>query len=186
MNSLEVLEALRHVSAQTKGVFPADRIPSRWSRPTAIVANTDDHTKPGTHWVAIYVDNNGQGIFFDSYGLPPLVNQHRNRLRRNTTSYEWNTKPLQSIKSRVCGEYCVMFLDYMCRGYNLAAFCKLFSANKVKNDNIVRRYYKNLRYVNHKRQNASNTRRRKLLKGNGNGCRTRCIQTCTARFGCHL
>lgn len=171
--------------AQTRGVFPADRIPSRWSRPTAIVANTDDHTQPGTHWVAIYVDNNGHGIFFDSYGLPPLVNKHHNRLRRNTTTYQWNTKPLQSIKSRVCGEYCIMFLDYMSRGYSLAAFCRLFSVNKLNNDKIVRRYYKKLNRVNRKGRYATSVRPIDF-KGAGGTSTAQCIQTCTARFGCHL
>lgn len=185
MNSLEVLEALQHVSAQTRGVFPADRIPSRWSRPTAIVANTDDHTQPGTHWIAIYVDNNGHGTFFDSYGLPPLISRHRNRLRRNTTAYDWNTKPLQSIKSKVCGEYCIMFLDFMSRGYSLAAFCRIFSTNKVKNDNIVKRYYKKLKHVKRGRRSAKQARLTPL-RGGGNTCTPSCIQTCTARFGCHL
>lgn len=185
MNSLELLKALQHIPAQTKGVYPADRIPSRWSRPTAIVANTDDHTKPGTHWVAVYVDNNGRGIFFDSYGLPPLVNKHHNRIRRNTATYDWNTRTLQSIKSRVCGEYCVMFLDYMSRGYSLDMFLRLFSADKLKNDNIVRRYYNNLKHVKRSKRYARNTRDN-VLEGAGNMCKTSCIQTCTARFGCHL
>lgn len=185
MNSLEILKALQDLPAQTRGVFPADRIPNRWSRPAAIVANTDDHTKPGKHWVAIYVDENGHGIYFDSYGLPPLISHHYNRLRRNCRTLEWNTKPLQALKSRVCGEYCISFLDCMCRGITLATFCRYFTSNKMKNDTIVARYYRKKMLHNKKRHTRKYVSQDNVKKGYGI-MRSKCIQSCVPRFGVYV
>lgn len=193
MNSLEVWDSLRHIPAQTKGVFPADRIPNRWSRPAAIVANTDDHTKPGTHWVALYVDSKGHGVFFDSYGNPPLVAQHHNRLRRNSNSYEWNTRGLQSLKSRVCGEYCLMFLDHMSRGRTLAAFSRKFTENRIRNDKMVANYYKRLKNSRRKNKNVKRVRNNNNhrnynynnIRGGGFGASSNCIQSCTSRVECY-
>lgn len=79
-----------------------------------------------------------------------------------------------------------MFLDYMSRGFSLGAFSRIFSTNKVKNDKIVRRYYKKLKYVKRKRHCKKNSRGVDY-EGAGNSCTTtQCMQTCTARFGCYL
>ncbi|CAB0044380.1 unnamed protein product [Trichogramma brassicae] len=54
MNSLEISRMLSRISDHTVGVFPADRIPKVWTKPTAFILNTDDHTKPGMHWRFYY------------------------------------------------------------------------------------------------------------------------------------
>ena len=54
MNSLDLLEAIRRIETHTIGVYPADKIPKFWGKTAALIVNTDDHTKPGTHWVALY------------------------------------------------------------------------------------------------------------------------------------
>ena len=41
--------------------------------PAAIVCNTHDSDRPGEHWVAMYVDTERRGDYFDSYGLQPLI-----------------------------------------------------------------------------------------------------------------
>ena len=80
------------------------------------VFNTDIHTQPGPHWVAVFLDKQGRGVFFDSYGMALLVPQHLQSIKRNTISYRWNTHQLQSLNSKICGQFCLMFLDYMKRG----------------------------------------------------------------------
>ncbi|KAL6423085.1 hypothetical protein ACFW04_010516 [Cataglyphis niger] len=55
------------------GVYPADRVPRVWTRSTAIVANTDEHNRPGEHWVAFFLDEHGSATYFDSYGISPLT-----------------------------------------------------------------------------------------------------------------
>ncbi|XP_043476691.1 uncharacterized protein LOC122507831 [Leptopilina heterotoma] len=95
MNSLQILQCLRLINNHSVGVYPADKIPHFLTRPSAIVINTDDHTKPGTHWVAIHISKDGRGTYFDSYGLPPFVPQHLDCLRRNCAFFRWNTTQYQ-------------------------------------------------------------------------------------------
>lgn len=161
MNSLQILQVLQLTDARTYGVFPADQIPRRWTKPAAIIANTDGHRQPGSHWVAMYVGSSGRATYFDSYGLPPLVPQHLLRLRGNCSFYRWNTKRLQSATSNVCGQYCIMFLHYMCRNYSLSDFNNIFTTDLERNDNIVRRFYKKLleKYKLKKRQSSWKNRR---------------------------
>lgn len=142
MNTRELLRALRGVTARTVGVYAADRIPKVLSTPTAIIANTDDHTKPGTHWVALYIDSDRFGTYFDSYGLPPASKHHIDRLKRNCNSFCWNTRELQSLDSTCCGQYAVMFLYHMSRGKSLNAFLRLFTHDTRKNDVLVVNYFK--------------------------------------------
>ncbi|XP_033224677.1 uncharacterized protein LOC117177828 [Belonocnema kinseyi] len=59
MNQIQIRQVLRLTEARTIGVFPADQIPKRWTKPAAVVANTDGHKQPGTHSVAMYVGSNG-------------------------------------------------------------------------------------------------------------------------------
>ena len=48
------------------GVFARDKLPSL-KKNCCLVLNTHTHEKPGEHWLAIYVDENGFGEFFDSF-----------------------------------------------------------------------------------------------------------------------
>ena len=37
-----------------KGVFPSDKLLIVKTYPSAMIANTDPHNQPGTHWIAMY------------------------------------------------------------------------------------------------------------------------------------
>jgi hypothetical protein len=51
-----------------QGVFSANTL---LQQPRPLVCNTDESTKLGQHWIAIYVDTNGRGEYFDSFGREP-------------------------------------------------------------------------------------------------------------------
>ena len=94
MNTNEITRAISGLSANSIGVYAADHIPSRLSHPAAVMANLDTADKPGSHWVAFYIDGNARGTFFDSYGLPPTSRHHVERIRRNCTLFKWNKKKM--------------------------------------------------------------------------------------------
>lgn len=150
-----------------------------WPRPYALIVNTDNHDKPGLHWVAVYLNNYGEAIYFDSYGVPPLVNSHHQRIRKNAKKYSWNTKRLQSFNSTVCGQYCVMFLYYMSHGYSLENFCNLFSDNYKYNDNLARKFYGK---ISKSKMHRYNKNQNYVLNGNGRNCKRLCIQSCRPKF----
>jgi hypothetical protein len=51
-----------------QGVFSSDMLPPNHR---LLVCNTDPSTRPGQHWIAIYVDENRCGEYFDSFGQSP-------------------------------------------------------------------------------------------------------------------
>ena len=63
MDTRQISGAIRGLKANSVRVYVADRIPKHLSLPTAIIVNTDTSDKPGTHWVALYIDKNASGSF---------------------------------------------------------------------------------------------------------------------------
>ena len=108
------------------GVFPRDMIPSTKSN-SCLIANTDTSKEKGTHWIAMYKEN-GICEFFDSYGRPPFKNKYLGK------NYIHNNKILQNFNTYVCGEYCLYFLYYRCRGNT---YKEIVDTLKYDGDSIV-------------------------------------------------
>ena len=73
MNTAQINHALEEDPITNKfcGVFPSDKLPQTIDKyPCGFVANTDPSTKPGTHWISIYLSSPRKGSWFDSYGKP--------------------------------------------------------------------------------------------------------------------
>ena len=62
----------------------------------------------------MYVDENKNGEYFDSYGRAPQEH-FANFLRKNTVKYKWNTRQIQGVTTSTCGQYSVYFLIARCR-----------------------------------------------------------------------
>ena len=102
-----------------KGVYSSDTLPKKIKeRPCALVVNTDKEHEPGSHWTAIYLDENGTGEYFDSYGLFPLSDHVLDFLNKHS-QHKWtfNRIQLQHAITTMCGAYCIFFIMYRCR-YN--------------------------------------------------------------------
>ena len=152
MNTYQIEKALSRLSGKTVGVFAADRIPLSLGFPSSIVVNTQEHWKAGEHWIAIYINKNGYGFYFDSYGLPPYVSYHADRIKKNCTRYDWNQVQLQGYDIKVCGQYCIVFLYYMQKGKSIKSFNKLFSKSFKKNDKLIVKLYKKILALNLKKK----------------------------------
>ena len=55
------------------GVFPRNEQQS--NRKMCLYFNTDYSHNEGTHWVALSINDQGEGLYFDSYGLPPVFKE---------------------------------------------------------------------------------------------------------------
>ena len=130
----------KHVAPFFEGVYAADTLPRRLhKKPALLICNTDPISKPGTHWVAFFIGENGEGEFWDSYGFPPIIKQHRQFLDRLCKKWTYNHTSLQAIDSIVCGEYCVLYLVHRAHGFTLRRFVNLFfNADTKKNDQLVK------------------------------------------------
>ena len=121
MNTKQLLDVLQHDSF-TRTVFqsvvPADNLPRRiLKRPQGFIVNTDDSTKKGSHWVAMYFTQDGKAEFFDSYGQDPdfYSQGFETFLQNNSMTFAWTKRVLQSPWSRVCGHYCLFYALHRCR-----------------------------------------------------------------------
>ena len=139
MNTGQIENLLRSdckLSLTFDGVYASDRIPSMTGITTELVVNEDPSSKPGSHWVAIRIENQN-AEYFDSYGRPPSVVNIVNFLNRNSKSWTFNTKELQALGSSVCGHYCVWFLSQRARGKTMRDVQSQFSNNANLNDVTV-------------------------------------------------
>ena len=144
MNTAEIKCILRNVD-KFKGVFSRDTLPKVLIPPFGLIANTDISTTPGQHWIAIYLNSDGSGEYFDSFGLMPIVHEFKEFMINNCTNgWSYNPVILQtpSYTSLTCGHYCTLFI--LCKNKNLPfkTFLNLFSTNTMLNDffakNIVK------------------------------------------------
>lgn len=146
MNTLEIVRDLsqnKSTRKYFKGVFPADCLPKgKLKKPAFVVANTDNSTESGTHWVAFYFPKVGAGEYFDSFGNGPINTHFIKFLQKNSNSYIKNSNQLQGNFSTYCGQFCCTYLYYRCIGKTLKQFIKLFTGAKFKyNDNKVIHLY---------------------------------------------
>ena len=128
------------------GVFPSDRLPQDIKDKKVFIANTDPAEEKGEHWVAFYFTPQGTCIYFDSYGLPPLVPSFIKFMERNALKWIFNSRKLQHQNSSVCGHYCLFFIFHMVRKVSLIKMLKLFDRRAHVNDRMVK-YFVNKHYT---------------------------------------
>ena len=94
---------------------------------------------PGTHWIAIYFNEQTKGEFFDSSGKHPIYYNKYFLDFMNRTAVEWehNKIQLQSAFSTVCGQYCIYFLYHRCRKGLMSSIVNSFVNDKFHNDQLV-------------------------------------------------
>ena len=66
----------------------------------AYIVNTERSNKAGEHWLAVIFNNNGNVLYFDSYGLAPLETEIINFLNNHSSSWRYNRQRLQSLQSK--------------------------------------------------------------------------------------
>ncbi|CAB4016293.1 Hypothetical predicted protein [Paramuricea clavata] len=66
--------------------------------PRGYILNTDSSDKPGSHWVAVYLTEDGKGEFGDSYGKAPgfYTENFSKFLNKHCSTFAWNRRILQA------------------------------------------------------------------------------------------
>jgi hypothetical protein len=98
MNTLEIDHVLKtHPSTRNvfKGVYARNRLPRRLNVPSALIGNTDPDDRPGTNWVALCIDANSRGEYYDPTGRPPFLRAYLNFMNKHCKSWTYNTIRVQ-------------------------------------------------------------------------------------------
>ena len=56
------------------------------------------------------------------------------------TVWIWNEKQLLSVISKFCGDYCIFYCLYRCRGVDVRKVAKMFTKDTSLNDSIVHNF----------------------------------------------
>ena len=137
MNTKEIDHLLkRHPNTRHvfKGVYARNRLPRRINVPSALVGNTDPDHRPGRHWIAIYIDANSRGEYYDPTGRPPCQSAYVNFMNRHCRSWTYNGVRVQEKGSIVCGHHCLYYLIYRCAGHSMAKITRSLGHPKEATD----------------------------------------------------
>jgi len=147
MNGLELTKALYRVKTFGE-VIPADQLPIE-PKNKFYVVNNDPSTKPGRHWLAVYMGQVPE--FFDSLGQSPSSynKDFENFLINHGPNYKYNTMRIQNDGSDMCGGYCIYYIILRNLGYSMKEVVNTFSSVSLEdNDNKVklflREYFKRI------------------------------------------
>jgi len=153
MNTVQLTAVMDKVSCNTYflGVLPCDYLPKVPLRklPAMVLINTHHSGLPGEHWLAIYINEDGVGCFFDSFGnkpdyhgFPPII---KNFLKLNSSQVQHSAVQVQDFSSDTCGQHCVFFLYHMAKGFDYDYVLKLYCNDLIKNDKKVSAFVKKLK-----------------------------------------
>lgn len=149
MNSTQLVSFIRR-DDQTdelfQGIYPVDRLPTITVYPSFIIINTSKSHVYNGHWILLYMKNNEEVIFFDSYGRPPDNVNNGCILTKYLSKYnvEYNHFLLQSRSSNVCGLYCIYVAFYLSRGVSFNKMFSQFYTDVDCNDTLLVKKVKHL------------------------------------------
>ena len=112
------------------------------------IINFDEHYDIGTHWFALWVNNNNV-TYFDSFGVEHIPKEIKEFINRPLSSASQNKDiitnifRIQAYDSIMCGYFCIGFIDFMLEDKKLTDYTNLFFPYDFeKNDNIILNYFK--------------------------------------------
>lgn len=146
MNTGQINQALANIQ-EYKGTYPADRIPVMRKFPCSVIINTDRSNRPGEHWVAVHIKEDGHAYYFDSFGFPVLNKEIQEFITKNSKhGYTYSSMTLQHPSADTCGAYCIEFVRQMATGSTFADFINQFSKNLTSNEHVLKGLLRRGRY----------------------------------------
>ena len=120
------------------GAYSIDNLPK--IKDGAYLINLDEYSDIGTHWVALYVQNNNNVTFFDSFGVEHISKEIKAFIKNK--NIKTNIFRMQAYDSIMCGYFCIGFIDFMLARKTLTEYTNVFSPNNFKkNNDIILNYF---------------------------------------------
>lgn len=136
------------------GVWASDELEmlnrEHFYKPVYYIVNTHPSHMPGEHWLALTLENEDTGTFFDSLGNRPDYFRYPDSIvsffkKNNCRVIRYNTLQLQHEDSVTCGQHCVFYLTHRGCGLSFNNVIKLYHDNVFKNDKMVQFFVKKYR-----------------------------------------
>ena len=99
------------------GVYSRDNLPK--IKDGAYVINLDEYSDIGTHWVALYVNNNNV-TYFDSFGVEHIPKEIK--IFINNKNITTNIFRIEAYDSIMCGYFCIGLIDFVLTRKTLTEF----------------------------------------------------------------
>ena len=126
------------------GVDSKDNLPNK-IKDEAYIINLDEYSDIGTHWVGLYLKKNDVN-YFDSFGVEHVPKEIIKFI--GNKNIKTNIFRIQAYDSKMCGYFCIGFINFMFKGKTLTDYTNLFSPdNFLKNDDIALNYFMNNTYI---------------------------------------
>ena len=132
-----MLENKSVTASRFAGVFSADTLPEI-APGQCLVCNTDPSSLPGKHWISIFRGTHAVE-YFDPLGKAPETGPIREYFHGK--NYVFNSMPVQSSDSELCGLFCVFFLFYRCYGYSMASIVDCLLTDDVNTNEFIVRLF---------------------------------------------
>ena len=122
--------------SRSNGVYSRDN--SSKIKDGANIINLDEYSDIGTHWVALWVNNNV--TYFDSFGVERIPKEIIKFIENR--NIKTNNFRIQAYDSIMYGYFCIAFIDSMFQGKSLTEYTNHFSPNDFKrNDDTILNYF---------------------------------------------
>lgn len=127
------------------GCYAKDSLPKVIRPNRFYIINLEDHNEGGSHWVLV-ASTSKDVLYVDAFGvLPPLEVIAFMKTGRKPMYY--STTDLQSIKSSLCGYFCIYFIDQLSADRKfLDIVTNDFTNNQTNNDKVIMKYFKNTKF----------------------------------------
>ena len=127
LTNFEIMKYYENES-RFNGVYSRDNLPNK-IKDGAYVINLDEYSDIGTHWVALWVNNNNI-TYFDSFGVEHIPKEIIKYIdRKNVIA---NIFRIQAYDSIMCGYFCIRFINFMLSGKKMTEYTNLFWPNDLK------------------------------------------------------
>ena len=119
------------------GVYSLHNLPK--TKDEAHVINLDEYKSIGSHWIALYVNDNNV-TYFNSFGVEHVPKEIKKFIgNKNIIT---NIYRIQAYDAIMYGYFCIGFIDFMLRVKILVDYKDLFCPNDYeKNNKIILKYF---------------------------------------------
>ena len=123
---------------RSNGVYSGNNLPRK--KDGAYVINLDEFVDVGTHWIALFCSRS-EIIYFDSFGVEHVPGEIKEFI--GNKNIEADIFRVQAKKSKMCGYFCIGFIDFLLEGEKLTDFTSFsFPYDFEKNDDTILSFFK--------------------------------------------